>query len=214
MALDYKSVSLYIRQGAVNSFCMTGFAAETACKVSRQVGCSTLEARHLPTALELTLDGRGKRLVLLHDENRALGVKVAKHVRSSLHGFGLEMVDAQVEVRKGNRKIGEHDLVMELVAESAGVAGFFSVELKCRRIWSEAGRVVVREALRKECCSECAWWLAEKRQQHWAGRIIVLCEFGRGGDVFKSRADVQIGEQGFRGEPGFRPSAGRGEPIR
>ena len=218
MALDYKDKRnpLSIGRRKVDSFCMTGLAAEFGFSVSHEVGCSTLAARHMPTSLELNLDHRGKTHVLLHDENRSLGVKVAKHVRCRLHSFGLEFVDAQVEVHAPTgKKLGEHDMVMELVAEDGAEAatGFFSVELRCRRVWSENGLKHVRRVTMNECCLKCGWWVAEKqRRADWAGRVLVLCVFGRTGEDFVSRADVQLGDQAVRGLWGWQGSVGSLRP--
>ena len=122
--LDYKSRVLHIRSVPVTPMTMVGFAAEDAFKACRgkSLGLSGLEERHLPADLSLTLDRLGLRQVKCHQPERALGLEVAKAVRVKLHNLGLEMAAACVEVRQGDKKVGEHDLVCEIVTDSGGGA--------------------------------------------------------------------------------------------
>ena len=162
-ALNYKSVPLTARGRAVDSFCMTGFAAEAALKKSRVVGLSALKPQDLHGEIEVQLDHRGWRRVMVHDENRRVAVAVARQVRADLHRCGFEMVAPCVGVTDArSRAVGEHDLVVEIVTTPDGKAtdgecpsGFLSVELRCRRVWSEAGREKLRV-----CSAGSAWMSA------------------------------------------------------
>ena len=117
-----------------------------------------------------------------------------------LHALGLELSDAIVEVQnERGRKIGEHDLIMEVVSMPDGdvpdadyPSGFLSVELRMRRLWSENGRAKVRDIFRKDCLTDCKWWQDElnKNPDKWCGRAVVLADFGRSGTDFTTRADV------------------------
>lgn len=218
-ALNYKSVPLTARGRAVDSFCMTGFAAEAALKKSRVVGLSALKPQDLPGEIEVQLDHRGWRRVMVHDENRRVAVAVARQVRADLHRCGFEMVAACVGVTDArSRVVGEHDLVVEIVTTPDGKAtdgeypsGFLSVELRCRRVWSEAGREKLRGVFRRECVDECAWWAAltaADEKQHWAGRLVVMAEFDRSGEVFVTRGDVKLRGQEFRGLWGWPGASG------
>ena len=161
--LDYKATPLTARGREIDSFCVSGFAAEAALKKSLSVGCSALSARHLPDAVPIAVDGRGKRDVKLYDENRDLAVQVVKVVRAKLHTHGLAVKQAVVPVRDSvGRLLGEHDGILEIVTDGRGGPpdentpdGFISLELRMRRLWSESGRQQVRADLRLECCDEC-----------------------------------------------------------
>ena len=218
MALDYKSVSILIEGRRLDSFRVSGFAAEEALRVSRRVGCSGLGPQHLPDTLDINV-GSGLRKIKLHPENRTLGVSVAKAVRAKLNLHGMEMVHALVEVRRpSGKRWGEHDLIVEIVSDGRGEppgpshpAGFISVELRMRRLESEKGRRLVRTLLREECGDACDWWQAERKspQRVWAGRLIVLADFGKTSTAFTTRADVQLAGEEFRGLwgwPGSVPS--------
>jgi hypothetical protein len=206
-ALDYKHLPLTARGRAVDSFCMTGFTAEAALKKSRVVGLSALRPQDLPGEIEVQLDRRGWKRVMVHDENRRLAVAVAKQVRADLHRHVVATCVAVTDAR--SRAVGEHDLVVEIVTTPEGKAtdgeypsDFLSVELRCRRVWSEAGRETLRGVFRRECVDECAWWAeltAADEKQRWAGRLAVMAELDRSGEVSVTRGDVKLRGQEFRG---------------
>jgi hypothetical protein len=203
--LDYKSVALYKDGRVVDSFRVTGLVAELALKSSKKVGITALKPQHLPHHVSWELDGRGEQEVIVHEENRTLAVEVAKAVRVKLHQEGFE-VQGVLE--------GKHDLVVEMVVGADGrlpaqPCGLISVELKLRRIWSEAGRNKVREALRTECEVECQWWqnIVSQSGCKFCGRMVLLVEFGSRGAEFTTRADLKVLGSGFRGVWGWRGSA-------
>ena len=203
---------------------MAGFAAEEALKAFRTtgLGLSGLADADLPPDVAVTLDQLGERRAACHQADRTLGLSVAKALRVKLHTLGLEMAAAIVDVKANGRKRGARDLVCEIVADGLGgmpsprhPSGMLSVELKLLRLWSEAGRQKVREALRKERAEECKWWQDELANKPWGGRLIVMALFDRSGDAFTLRGDIQLKDEGFRGLFGWhgsRPSLEKAAP--
>jgi hypothetical protein len=146
----------------------------------------------------VVLDGRKKASVdvqLLH-EDAALAIKVAKEIRRHLHlnQFGvLKAVDKAFDAT--GREIGAHDLVCDRPTEHAGPQGLYSVEVKLRQLYSEAGRKKVRQKLREESLPLFETALQNSRSGSWAGRVVLLVEFGRGSlqSWNAVRADLYLG---------------------
>jgi hypothetical protein len=131
------------------------------------------------------------------------------------------MVDAMVEVRHSqtNMRLGEHDMIMELVSDGRGgvpkgLSGHLSVELKCRRLWSESGREQVRREIRDEACDTCCWW--QGVQSEFAGRLIIRAVFterAASSEKFELRADLKLNSEGqWRGLFGW-PDAGEEKVV-
>ena len=80
----------------------------------------------------MTLDRLGVRRVKCHQRDRDLGLEAAKAVRVKLHHLGLEMPAACVEVRDGVKKVGERDLVCEIVTDSGGGVQDRTILQECR----------------------------------------------------------------------------------
>jgi hypothetical protein len=169
-SLDYKDRCrpLYVNGWLVTALTMVGLAAEEALKVSkkRAVAVGGVTERDLPATLDVKLDRLGTRKVNCHEADRRRGVEVASAVRIKLHALGLEVSHVVLDVIQNGQKQGCHDLVCKIVTDGKGGApdprhptGPLSVELKCRHLYSDAGRTKVRNKLRKECGTECAWWL-------------------------------------------------------
>ena len=211
--LDYKDSSLDLRVDGekLDTFRVTGFVTELALKVSKRVGCSTLQARHLPGSIVVRLDHRGRRPVRVYDENRDLAVTVAKALRKDIHAAGLEMCQGLLEVKNAaGKRVGEHDLTLEFVDTPAAPAGILSAEVKLRRLYSENGKEKVRKALQVECEEQCSWWQHElqKAPGHWAGRLIILVVFSSAGMLFTSYGDLKLqGWSNFRGLWGWQGSS-------
>jgi len=156
----------------------------------------------LPDNLEVTLDSYDQpQPVECFKADRELAVVVAKAVRSKLGSLGMELVKVCVVVQnQRNEKCGEHDFLCEVVGGpgSEGLRKYLSVELKLRRLWSQAGLDKVRRKQRKECCDELAWWQDE--QHKYCGRLIVLVAFvERTGEKFALFGDLRMND-----EPRFR----------
>lgn len=187
--LDPKRLSLWKNGRPVDGFRVTGRVVELALKTSLQTGIRGLRPSDLPGAIRLKLDSRrGNPLVQVHPEDRDAAVHVARHVREKLHTAGWSLVNAVQEEEGGD---GEHDLILDKVGDEEGPRGLVSGELKCRRLWSDAGQLVVRKALRKEQVEECTWWRAAlaRRTGVWCGRMVVLCVFNRSGVLTASHAE-------------------------
>ena len=129
-----------------------GRIAELALKASLETGLLGLGVGDLPSTIQVTLDEpRGNCCVQVHHADREMGLAVAKHVRSKLHAAGWAMLRAIVKEEDVNGNLlGEHDAVVDKILGSSGPRGLVSLELKCRRLYSPAGRSSVRTALRTE----------------------------------------------------------------
>jgi hypothetical protein len=184
--LDYRVEELEKDGRVVDGFRVSGLLAELGLVVTRTVGTSALESKHLPAYVELELDGyRGAQKVQALDKDRDRAVAVAKALRRELHKHGLAVLDVVRRARGG-----VHDLVLEYVdAPPNTVWKLISCELKCRRLWSENGRQKVRRAFERECVDQCSWWNDEVQTGRWSGRLVVLAEFPMSGDGFVLRGD-------------------------
>ena len=159
--LDFRKEKLCINGLQIGRLTMAGLLAERVPNIARQklVGYSGISGEHLPAFLDLTLDGfEGNRKVRCDILDSMLAVSVAKTVRSRLcrGRLGLDIVDAMIPVCRRNKKVGEHDMIMEFVCEGpGGLTGLLSVELKLRRLWgTEGDRAKIRAKLRKENCDD------------------------------------------------------------
>ena len=176
--INYREEHLEINKLEVEQLTVVGVLVEQAMKIARDKGVSLsgLEPRDLPGSVELKLDGyRGAKAVCCFEDDRELALKIARAVRFRLSRLGLQLVQALVRVDNASgTKIGEHDMIMEIVSEDA-IRLHLSVEIKVRRLWSDAGRAKVRKAQRAECCDESKWWKSVK--DAYCGRLICLAIF-------------------------------------
>ena len=196
----------YIRRGCplkkdgivVDGFRVVGRVVELAVKLSLRTGSGGLREHRLPQTITMTLDRRGAQSVQVHPEDRALAVKVARHVRLQLMRNGLNLSDAIVKEMDTS---GEHDCIADMVKDDSECdeVGRLSIEIKCRRLWSEQGKSHVRKALRKEEVEECRWWqrALSKRGADWAGRAILLVCVDQSGHV-SSKAEWKPVQAGWR----------------
>ena len=91
-------------------------------------------AGSLPETLMLRLDG-GQRQVLLLQPEREAAVKIGLELRDMLHTEGCSILDASKEVIINGRKVGEHDVVLDIAKRRPRMPlGKLSLEIKCRRI--------------------------------------------------------------------------------
>ena len=214
-ALNYRTADpqLMINKLPVEQLTIVGVLAEQASKIARKlnVNLSGLVPRDLPGAVGLTLDGRrGEQQVSCFEDDRAWGLEIAKVVRVKLSRLGCNLVQPLVTVRNGRgKKVGEHDMVMEIVSDG-GWRLYLSVELRVRRLWSQAGRTLVRFEHRKECCDELEWWQREK--EHYCGRLVCLACFTtkEGFSDFELYGDLRMNaESSWRGLFGWPGSVER-----
>jgi len=200
-ALDYRAARPRLKSNriVVGRLTVVGLLAEKAIKIcrSKKVGIRALGERHLPDEVEMTLDGmRGTPKVKCHPDDKVLAVKVAKAIRQKMHFLGVEMVDAVVDVKIDGKRVGDHDIIYEIVDESCvggePVEGYLSVEVKLRHLWSKKGREEVREKLQSECCDDLAWWTQQERGK-FAGRAIVVGIFdSETSDAFKLCGEIKL----------------------
>ena len=189
-AVDPKQESGLFKDGRrVDGFRVMGVVAEMALQQTLVTGLRSLRPGMLPATVSMTLDGRGRRDVVVHTEDRERAVHLARHLRVKLHEQRFGVLRARQS--EGEK---EHDLVLdEITAEVGGAEGLISCELKCRRLWSEEGRRKVREALRAEECDKSPWWqrCLSKQGGRWRGRMVILAIYSRDGSFQDSRADYR-----------------------
>ena len=199
--LDPKLLDLYCGGDKVDGFRVTGLVAESALQQTLKTNLRSLTPDLLPQAVEFDLDRRGRQMIKVHPEDRERAVDLARHLRLKLHEKSLGVVGAVVKECGG-----EHDLVLdEITGAMGGPQGFISCELKCRRIYSEAGKTTVRAAHRKELCDESEWWarVVAKKGSAWCGRMICLAVFDRSGNFQQTRADFKPRGGEWRGVWGW-----------
>lgn len=175
--LDYKKKQLYINGILVNCLVLVGKLIELMFTISRRKGINFggLLETDLPDTVALTLDNRGEQQVRCFDADRALAVRLGKVIRLKLSNNHLEVVSACVPVKNpGGKRVGEHDLICEVVGGRGfeQLRQYLSVELKIRMLYSDNGRAKVRREQRKELCTQCTWWQAER--DNYCGRLILL----------------------------------------
>ena len=170
--LDPKVDTFYKNKRLVDQFRVVGRVAELGVKSSLK-GLQGLRPHHLPATISMGVDHRGERDVQVHPEDREMAVRITRHVRARMGQANLSLQGAIV---KEPDSTGEHDMVVDRVADGEGDPGLVSTEMKCRRLWSEAGKAKVRKALRREEVSECKWWqqALQKPRANWYGRMIIL----------------------------------------
>ena len=198
--MDYRTARPKLKNNGleVNRLTVVGLLVEKAPKIcrSKRVGASALSAEHLPDVLCMSIDGmRGNQEIRCFADDKALAVSVSRAVRTKMHSLGLEMVEALVEVKMGGRRVGDHDMVYEIVDCCAALSGYLSVELKCRHLYSEVGKRETRLTLQQECCDSLPWWL-EQEKQKYVGRAIVMAIFPeKDGDAFSLYADIRLNSE-------------------
>ena len=96
----------------VDGFRVACRVAELAMKLSLKTGSGGLREHRLPSVITMKLDNRGDRRILVHPEDRALAVKIVRHVRWKMINNGLNLHDANVH-ESGTR--GEHDCIVDMV---------------------------------------------------------------------------------------------------
>ena len=162
---------------------VTGKLVEEFFRVAKSTRVSTgaVSEVDLPDYVWMTLDGYGsERKVKCFPDDRTLAVRVARGALTKLGVNGLHTKDALVNVvGPRGKKIGEHDLLLEIVLDDVPPAAvprdLISCEVKLRRLWSGAGRAQVRADLRKECCDKLAWWT--RVSNDYGGRLILMAVF-------------------------------------
>lgn len=215
---DYKDEDLTCGGTPVDGFCVTGFLAEDAL-VASLVHEAALSEKHLKDHVMVSLDGwTGQQAVKAYDADRRRAVLGAQTVRTDLHKHGLTLKKAKVEVKDGKgRRLGDHDMLLKVVLnadmtmpDSRTPTGLLSGELRCRRLYSDAGRAVFRRASHRECDSELLWWQhieKEDKGHKWSGRVILLCCFNQSMTECNTYADVRLcGQDTYKGLWGWRGS--------
>jgi len=219
--LDYKQHDLYINGIMVTSLTIVGVLVEEMFKVSRrqEINYGALNEADLPDVVYLTLDRRGERQVLCYDADRALAIRLGKLIRANLLTCYLEVKQVCVPVLSGGKKVGEHDLICEVVGGTGSdqIRKYLSVEIKLRVLYSPKGLVKVRTKQQKECCKELKWWLAE--EGNFSGRLILLGCFmelpsdRRDANEYKMNTFRLFGDLKMRGEQAFRGIFGWGDAL-
>ena len=222
MRLHYDTDKLMSNGLEVTALTVVGKLVEIMFVISRSAGINFggVAEKDLPDCVSLTLDGRrGEHEVQCYEADRALAIRVGRLIRSKLQSCMLEVVHACVEVRARGKRVGEHDLICEVVGGrgSEQIRQYLSVEIKLRMLYSDEGLLKVRKNHRKELCDDLAWWPAEKDK--YCGRLILLGRFSRKpADKFNAghyhlNAFVLCGDLRMKGEVSFRGIFGWGDRL-
>ena len=177
--LDYVDENLCKDGRRVDWFRVAGVLTELGLKASLRHGNTVAAARHLPTEVDMDLDGLGMRRVKAHDKERAFAARVARLIRVELMRLGLEIRDViRRAASAGRRRGAEHDMVLEVVdTADEGPIKKVSGELKLRRLLSPNGLHDARKKIQREAVDECQWWQAEAASGKWQGRLVVMCRW-------------------------------------
>ena len=183
---DYRATRIMQRGFIVRALQVVGIAVELLLTVAQKKGINTVGVEDVPVAVELyevEVFGRRKASVEVNLtlDDRRLALKVGIEVRQVLlsHGLNVNLVMA----RAGSS--GTHDLICDAPfrALTTGHApGLFSGELKLRSIRTDRGRATFRTQMRKDAL-KIFNAVAGKPRQQWAGRFVLLVEFGAGTPV-------------------------------
>ena len=186
----------------VDAFRLVGYLAELALARSLVAGVGSLCAADLPNTIEMRLDKLGVRDMRTRHEDRLLAVRIAKFVRAQLVDHGINVVEAIVP-----DSTGEHDLIGDAVHRDY-IRGQVSIELKCRRLWSEQGKEDTRAEQRRECVEECRWWKAAVTQNpgKWGGRAILLVNLEEN-QRLTSRCECKLMQGSWEAWWGWRSSS-------
>ena len=170
-------------------FRLVGRLTELAIKRSLSVGLGALSAVDLPARIEMRLDRLGVRQLQAHHDDRVLDVNIATYVREQLADHGVNVQQAIVADAGG-----EHDMIGDVVRR-CHIHGQVFIELKCRRLWSEAGKDVAREAQRQEDVLGSKWWKKSKQDNpgKWGGRGIILFNM-EGNGRLTSRCECHLAD--------------------
>lgn len=202
--LNYHTDCLKINGLEVGCLTMVGLLTERIPKIARElhINFDMVREADLPNHLLLSLDGlRGARKVGLKEADKMLSLAIARVVREQLRSLGLSMVDCCVEVfNPGGKKLGEHDMTMEVEGGKGALRQHMSVELKLRRLWTERETEKRRIELREESVGgrvsstgNCSWW--QQEQDKYSGRLLVLVVFPErqaSSVKFKVNADIKL----------------------
>ena len=213
--LNYREDVIKVNGLRVTSLTMVGLLAEKLPSMARDahINMHMLREADVSNYLLVVLDNlRGARKVGLEEADKTLALKVAVEVRENLRNVDLSIVDSCVEVRtQGGRKLGEHDLIVQVEYGKGALKRFLSVELKLRRLWTRDETEKRRVQLREECVGQrpastrnCSWW--QQEQGKYSGRLLVLVLFpdrAESSKVFKVNCDMLLD-----GEARFRPLFG------
>ena len=181
--MDYRTTPLYQREVRVSPLQVVGIAAEIVLRVAQKVGINSVSIQNVPDTVELYgVEVHGRKYacksVGVSDADKDLAVKVAKEVRRVLmaHGFNV------LAVVQKEGTYGTHDLVCDkpfTIGNGVEQPGLYSGERKLRRILTDSGRMKFRSDLRVESLGLFNAVIERGRGQ-WAGRFVLLVEFGPG----------------------------------
>lgn len=167
----------------VTALQIVGLSTELLLKTSCSRGINTVGVADVVSSVDLNhveFQGRHRKqlAVALTAEDKELTVKVAKEVRRVLFLHGFNVLKA---VQKEG-SAGTHDIICDRPCPGAlDVPGLYSVELKLRRILSDSGRSRLRQQLQRAALPLLDKAVQRTRPGTWAGRLVLLVEFGPGG---------------------------------
>ena len=194
--LDYLEQNLFKDGSPVDAVRMLGKAVEAYNDLCKSIGVNSVTAGRMPENVELDLDRRGRRKVLFHAPEREAGVSIGSELRLQIHSHGYGVLLPNVPVvsvcpkTKQKKKVGEHDLTLEIVKQnSSTVAGRISCEIKVRSVTGPKHRRWLIDHLKKTTwlgSEKHAWWENESQKPDWAGRMLILVELPSTAETMQS----------------------------
>ena len=180
--LDYTKLKLKKDGAVVDAVRMLGLAVEQFNNRACARGCNAVrDGRAMPLAVEVGLDYRGRCDVLLHNAERAAAVSIGQAIRREIHRAGYGVRGSNIEVRVKDKKVGEHDLELDIVVHNAKTPnGKISVEIKVRRVDNARHRKWLFRNLKEwawQGSEKSTWWVDhEAHKVDWAGRMLIMVE--------------------------------------
>ena len=118
MRFYYDKDKLKINGIEVTALTVVGKLVEGMFAISRRtsINFGGMAASDLPDCVSLTVDGRrGTHEVQCYEADRVLAIRVGRLIRNKLVSCMLDVVQACGEVQVRGKRVGEHDLICEVV---------------------------------------------------------------------------------------------------
>ena len=205
--VDWRTRTVYKDNQAISATRILGWAVEIYFNLCFSIGGNSVSNGDFPDTVRVRLDTLGYRDLLLCPEQRQAAIKIGADIRERLFAANFCILKANVPVNIAGEKVGEHDLIVELLGQSRQslITGRFSVEVKIRRIRNEQFLPKLHTTLQEEAWLRIkqadgtfkqSWWQTISHEPHWAGRILVLVQLpgseADGYTPYKVRAEQRL----------------------
>ena len=205
-----------------------GMALEVFFNLCFTVGGNGITAGDFPDTIEVSLDGLGRQGLLLGGGEKQAAMRIGADIREQLHQSFFVPLQANVPVYLGGSKVGEHDIIADLLRPHGVPKGRFSIEVRVRRARDNRHLEGLMPILRREAWDmhppippslhpSIHWWQTVQLQQHWAGRLLIVVGIPEVGLAPHSlRAERRLLQPGGAWTPLFvvpRPAVAIPQPL-